>query len=134
VSVEISAPFKGADGFWYRSLPKTDQGGTAYQETVRVCEDCFVIIPNYVDFPRGLVSPESDGDAGGNFAKTRPTTVLDKPGLEHQQKIVCLPCYLRAFQRVYPGARVPKLNADVRGAVRPVEIGTEDTPTILVGE
>ena len=78
---------------------------------IRVCEDCLQPIPPYVDFPVGLVSPESDGDAGGNFAKRRPYSVEGKVGIEALRKAVCLPCYLTAFERVYPGQLKPDLNS-----------------------
>ncbi len=96
--------------------------GTYYMEIVvhggperrDACEDCWKPIPQYVDFRRGLVSPESDGDTGGNFAKTRKTWLATaegpKQGIEHMQKVVCVPCYREAFQRVYPGAELPELS------------------------
>jgi hypothetical protein len=94
----------GADGALYRDIDGT---------VARVCEDCFEPIPRYQDFPQGLVSPESDGDAGGNFAKIRTAQIEDKTGLEHVQKIVCLPCYRAAFARVYPHADPPDLRSIV---------------------
>lgn len=90
------------------------QDGTFSRGGARVCEDCWCLIPRYVDFPSGLVSPESDGDAGGNFAKARKTSVAEKDGVEHLQKVVCLSCYLIAFSRFYPGAESPDLRAEVR--------------------
>jgi hypothetical protein len=89
--------------------------GTYLRGGLRVCEDCWQVIPRYVDFPRGLVSPESDGDHGGNFAKRRPMAVADKMGVEALQKVVCLGCYLAAFDRMYPGAKAPTLRSDVFG-------------------
>lgn len=92
---------------------------------VRVCEDCWQNIPRYVDFPAGLISPESDGD-GGTVPKWRPSTVeTDSPeraaAVEHLWKVVCLPCYLAAFARVYPDAGLPDLRADVIGDGAPVQ-------------
>lgn len=102
--------FQGADGFYYEK-----QG----EKSVRVCEDCWKPIPRYVDFPQGLTSPESDGDAGGNFAKVRmiPIPESDKRGVEHLQKAVCLPCYLLAFNRVYPNAELPEFRDKVIGGI-----------------
>lgn len=86
------------------------QGFYVRADGIRLCEDCWQLIPAYVDFPVGLVSPESDGDAGGNFAKRRPFVVEGKVGVEALRKAVCLPCYLAAFARVYPGAIPPDLS------------------------
>lgn len=103
---------QGPDGGYYRTAT-TPEGVTA---PFRVCEDCWTYVPRYVDFPRGLVSPESDGDGSWNRAKTREVGILDgKIGLEHLQKVVCLPCYRAAFQRVYPGAELPDLRATLMG-------------------
>src|SRR5262245_53616939 len=89
---------QGGDGFYY------DAAG------VRMCEDCWCPIPRYVDHPGGLTSPESDGDRGGNFGKTRKTAVEGKDATEALRKAVCLPCYLNAFSRFYPEAPVPALS------------------------
>lgn len=89
---------QGADGFYYDAVG------------VRVCEDCWRPIPRYVDHLGGLTSPESDGDPGGNFAKFRMTAVEGKAAKEALRKAVCLPCYLAAFQRFYPGAALPALS------------------------
>lgn len=110
----------GGDG--YVTRPIVRDGMTHH---VRVCEDCWRSIPRYVDFPAGLVSPESDG-AGGTVPKWRPGTVeTDSPeraaGVEHLWKVVCLPCYLAAFARVYPEASRPAFSADVIGDGAPVE-------------
>jgi hypothetical protein len=109
----------GADGFFSRTIQRDGQ-----IHYVRVCEDCWRNIPRYVDFPAGLISPESDG-AGGAVPKLRPSTVeTDSPerasAAEHLWKALCLPCYLEAFQRVYPGAVCPELNANVVGDGAPV--------------
>lgn len=90
-----------ADGFYYDTNGK------------RLCEDCWTPIPRYVDFPDGLVSPESDGDAGGNYAKRRPMNVEGKDGIEALRKAVCLPCYIAAFMRVYPSAPLPEFRDQV---------------------
>lgn len=90
-----------ADGFYYTKRGDMD---------VRTCEDCWKPIPRYLDFPQGLTSPESDGDAGGNFAKTRSMGVEGKEGREALRKAVCLPCYNKAFKRTYPGHPLPKLS------------------------
>lgn len=104
--------FQGTDGSVYRNIPNLTSGAI---QAFRVCEDCYQIIPRYIDFPRGLVSPDSDGDRGGNFAKTRITGVGEKSGVEHLQKVVCLDCYLSAFSRWYPDAPPPDLRPDVVG-------------------
>lgn len=110
----------GADGFFTR--PITRDGATHH---VRVCEDCWQNIPRYLDFPAGLISPESDG-GNGVVPKLRPGTVdTDSPlraaAAEHLWKALCLPCYLAAFARVYPEAPVPDLRADVVGDGAPVQ-------------
>ena len=106
------------DGFYYQN----NDG-----KSVRVCEECWQIIPPYVDFPFGLVSPFSDGDHGGTFAKTRKTTVEvgngAKDAIEHLRKCVCLPCYLEEFRRFYPDAPLPELSSDIKGA--PIAIRLE---------
>lgn len=107
---------RAADGFYY-------------VDGTRVCEDCWQPIPRYVDFPNGLVSPESDGDAGGNGAKRRPMNVEGHAGIEALQKAVCLPCYLAAFQRVYPSAALPEFR-DVVLAVPFVPAPELPTPYI----
>jgi hypothetical protein len=111
----------GADGFFTRSIVR--DGGAAQ---VRVCEDCWQSIPRYVEFPAGLISPESDG-AGGVVPKLRPGTVdTESPAraaaAEHLWRVVCLPCYLAAFHRVYPEAALPDLCADVVGDGLPVAV------------
>jgi hypothetical protein len=98
------------DGFWYQVVRRDTTDGTVEMQAVRVCEDCWQTIPRYVDFPEGLTSPESDGDAGGNFAKRRPMNVEGKEGFEALRKAVCLPCYLAAFQRCYPDAAQPEFS------------------------
>lgn len=90
---------QAADGYYYR-------------EGRRVCEDCWQVIPRYVDFPLGLVSPDSDG-MGGNFAKTATLVVEGKEGTWHQAMSVCLPCYLAAFKRWAPDAALPEFNEAV---------------------
>lgn len=121
--VAASAPpsdvIAGADGFFSRTIQR--DGRT---HNVRVCEDCWQNIPRYLEFPAGLVSPESDGDAGA-VPKLRMDTVdTDSPkrrqAAAHLWKAVCVPCYLAAFARVYPGAGLPTLNQAVVGDGRPV--------------
>ena len=104
---------------YYRVEPVPQENGSVMAIHHLVCEDCWKDIPKYVDFPRGLVSPESDGDRAGNFAKHRqvapPHELQNKDAMatEALQKAVCLKCYLKAFQRFYPGIKPPKLRADV---------------------
>lgn len=104
---------------------------------VPICEDCWQEVPRYLDFPKGLVSPESDGDAGGNFAKTRIKAIGPSKdngeaqmGLEHLQKVVCLDCYREAFARVYHGYPFPNLRGDY--TVQKPEVIVEH-PTAVVG-
>lgn len=94
--------------------------GTYYRmsgdRNVMVCEDCWQNIPPYRDFPRGLVSPESE-DPAGNFSKTRRTMLGTdggpRPAIEHLQKVVCLPCYMAAYMRHYgPVAPLPELSQE----------------------
>jgi hypothetical protein len=111
----------GGDGFFYRTI--TRDGAS---HNVRVCEDCWSNIPRYVDFPAGLISPESDGTETA-VAKMRPGTVeTDSPkraaGAEHLWKAVCLPCYIAAFGRVYPEAACPDLRGDVIGDGAPIQL------------
>lgn len=110
----------GGDGYFTRPIVRDGQ-----THHVRVCEDCWLNIPRYVDFPAGLISPESDGE-GGTVPKWRPGTVdTDSPeraaAVEHLWKVVCLPCYVAAFQRVYPEAPRPMFSSDVVGDGAPVE-------------
>lgn len=109
----------GPDGVCVRSTLVQDQSGNPVTIQVRVCEDCWAMIPHYVDFPLGLTSPESDGDAGGNGAKTRLMSIggSGKMGMAHLQKIVCLDCYVKAFRRVYVDAPLPALRPDVVGQI-----------------
>ncbi len=86
------------DGFYY-----TPEGQ-------RLCEDCWTVIPRYVDFPQGLTSPQSDGDSGGNFAKKRKVEVDGKSTTEPLRRAVCLSCYYQAFAIVYPGVTPPALS------------------------
>jgi hypothetical protein len=107
------------DGYFTREILRDGQ-----RVAVRVCEGCWQVIPRYVDFPFGLVSPESDGDAQGQGAKTRRVameTAEPKGGLEHLRIALCVPCYLAAFQRVYPSAALPDLSTDVIGDGAPIE-------------
>lgn len=110
----------GSDGYFSRTISRD---GAVHH--VRVCEDCWQNIPRYVDFPAGLISPESDG-AGGAVPKLRPGTVeTDSPeraaAVEHLWKVICLPCYVAAFRRVYPDAPRPDLRGDVIGDGAPIE-------------
>lgn len=117
---------QGGDGFYYRMTAAGSK---------RVCEDCWEPIPRYVDFPEGLTSPESDGDAGGNFAKWRPASIEGKEGREALRKAVCLPCYFAAFERVYPGADLPELRSDVMAvAVQQKYVPEPEAPLVLVPE
>lgn len=122
--------FPVADGTYARHIVRDGA-----QLAVRVCEDCWRTMPRYVDFPAGLVSPESDGDHQGNFAKTRQTTVGDKLGVEHLRKVVCLDCYYAAFQRFYPGAALPELRADLvgDGHTPPAAVVVEPTAEFQAG-
>jgi len=116
---------QAADGTFYRNVSSVAPDGESVITAYRVCEDCWQIIPPYVDFPRGLVSPDSDGDEGGNFIKSRMVpmeTHTPSMGMEHLQKVVCLPCYLAAFQRRHPGAKLPKLRADVAKVPTPASL------------
>ena len=109
----------GADGFY------TTPDGR------RLCEACWTPIRPYVDFPFGLTSPDSDGDAGGNFAKRRQSAVDGKPGVEALRKAVCLPCYLLIFQQVHPGVPLPILDGTIRQTIPPAE---PDAPLVSVPE
>lgn len=114
----------GADGFFTRTITRDGQ-----THNVRVCEDCWRNIPRYVDFPAGLISPESDG-GGGATPKLRMDTVdTDSPKRRHAAahlwKAVCLPCYAKAFARVYPGSQLQPLNDAVIGDGTPVELPRE---------
>lgn len=83
----------------------------------RVCEDCWTTMPPYRDYALGLTSPESDG-AGGAVPKRKPTTTDTENPLRASaaltiRRVVCVPCYRRAFARVYPGADLPDLSEDL---------------------
>ena len=91
--------------------------GYYYGSDGRYCEDCWRVIPKYVDFNLGLVSPESD-DPKGNAGKWRE---IEMGASEYSRKVrqplrkaVCLDCYLLAFARVYPNAKLPELSRSVR--------------------
>lgn len=119
----------GGDGMFGRTIVRD-----GVEQSVRVCEDCWKTMPRYVDYPQGLISPESDG-AGGAVAKMRPLLVEteDKDrgmSLEHIRKAVCVPCYLAAFSRVYVGAKLPRLSTDVIGDEP--EVVVPDVPGIFV--
>jgi hypothetical protein len=102
------------DMFWYRT-ERTPEGRIS-MTAQRVCEDCWEDIPRYKDFPYGLTSPESDGDAGGNFAKRRASSAEGLSAVEALRKSVCLKCYLKSFRRVYPEANLPKLSKELMSA------------------
>jgi hypothetical protein len=117
----------GADGFFSRTITRDGKS-----HNVRVCESCWQNIPRYVEFPAGLISPESDGD-GGAVPKLRVDTVAtDSPtraqATAHLWKAVCVPCYQAAYARVYPDAGVPWLNEAVVGDGTPVELPKEPEP------
>ena len=115
--------FNPSDGYYYRELD---------QKPLRVCEDCWQVIPRYRDFPQGLISPESDGDAHGNGAKTRRSVVEGKPAVAHLPKAICLPCYVAAFTRVYPTAVCMPLSAELvpTGEAYPALPVTKGTGTL----
>jgi hypothetical protein len=120
----------GGDGFFTRTIQRDGKS-----HNVRVCEDCWQTIPRYVEFPAGLISPESDGTETA-VAKMRPTTVdTDSPDRaaagEHLWKAVCLPCYLAAFTRVYPDVPLPVLNHALIGDGAPVEVPKPPEPEML---
>lgn len=117
--------FRGGNGLYFLHVDGV---------TCAACEDCWQAIPSYVDFPNGLVSPESDGDAGGNFVKRRRFMVEGKVGEWRPGKVVCLPCYLAAFSRVYPHADVPDLSATIRKEVMRVPATTELEACVSVPE
>ena len=118
---------QGADGFFTRTITRDGQ-----THNVRVCEDCWQNIPRYVDYPAGLISPESDGD-GGAEPKLRIDTVETyspnrSKAVAHLWKAVCVPCYIKAFGRVYPGSPLQPLNDAVVGDGTPVELAKEPEP------
>lgn len=113
------------DGKFYRVRIRLSADGSSTSTDTPVCEDCWHEIPRYQLFPRGIVSPESDGDGHGNFVKARSiingTTDAGEPrrSTEALQKVVCLPCYLKAFARVYPKARLPVMDDTLMNGERP---------------
>ena len=119
----------GGDGFFSAELYRD-----GVKQSVRVCEDCWKPIPRHIDFPFGLVSPESDGDKQGNGAKLRPGQIEGKRAVEHLRKAVCLPCYVAAYQRYYPGQTLPKLSADVIGDGTPVAAPVEVEDDLFIHE
>lgn len=117
----------GADGFFSRTITRDGRS-----HNVRVCEGCWQNIPRYLEFPAGLISPDSDGDAG-TVPKLRIDTVAtDNPkraqATAHLWRAVCVPCYLEAFALVYPGAALPVLNDAVVGDGTPIELPKEPEP------
>lgn len=111
------------DGFFYKQVD---------DKQALVCEDCWRIMPRYVDFPQGLTSPESDGDPSGNYAKKRLTAVEGMQAVEPLRRAVCLDCYFEAFQRVYPDATLPELSPLAYQEV--VSAYVEAPPVAYVGE
>lgn len=73
-------------------------------QQVLLCADCEKDMPIYRDAPSGYVSPES--------SEVRLTSIMGLPGVEALEKPVCVECYLKAFQRVYPGEKLPKLSKE----------------------
>ena len=115
---------QGADGFFSRTIQRDGRS-----HNVRVCEGCWQNIPRYIEFPAGLISPESDG-MGDTVPKLRLDTVAtDNPkrsqAAAHLWKAVCLRCYLEAFARVWPGVPAPPLNPAVVGDGSPIELPKE---------
>lgn len=122
--LQVFADETGRAGRFYRAYAPRPEGLVQdpvtgvfrHPMTGRIqCEDCWIDIPPYEDFPTGLVSPEASGDRGGNFIKAQPQAIEGLMGIWHMQKAVCLPCYLAAFRRVYPDAPCPELRSAVRG-------------------
>ena len=103
----------GGDLFWYRDVmtrhPATGELAPAMR---RACEDCWETMPLYVDHPGGLISPESDIEVPTR--KTRAVVVAGLMATEALPKVVCLPCYLAAFQRFYPDAPAPAVSDETR--------------------
>ena len=102
-----------------------------------VCEVCWANMPQYRDFPRGLVSPESD-DPAGNFSKHRktapPIPIASNPdamAIEAVQKTVCVPCYIQAFERRHPGVKPPKLSESLLNENESVERPSESYEAVL---
>jgi hypothetical protein len=91
--------YNPGNSFYYRDV-MTSTG----LQSRKVCEACWTLIPRYVDFPEGLVSPDD--------RKSRMTTVEGKVGRESQPEALCLPCYVEAFARVYPGAALPEFSSE----------------------
>lgn len=92
--------------------------GYFYKDGRRQCEDCWKPIPWYVDFPLGLVSPESSSPHGPTFGKHRmidmAASEYSRQTCEPLRKAVCLDCYNLAFKRCYPGVELPELSRMVR--------------------
>lgn len=105
------------DGAYYLVVEDLAADGSKTIRNVRVCEECWQVMPRYYDFPNGLVSPDTDGDANGNGAKFKIAPYGENKEARYPlQRIVCLACYQKAFARVYPGAPLPDLNPAHRGA------------------
>ncbi len=121
------------DGLFYREQHATMPDGSVQTSHLRVCEDCWQLIPRYMDAPNGWVSLDSDGDRNGNFPKHRKifNGVKDngepRESTEAVQKLVCLPCYLYGFARWYPGIRLPPLNDAVHQSAAPLPV----VPSVL---
>ena len=97
-----------SDSYYYREILTTT--GLA---SIRVCEDCWIPIPRYRDFPGGLISPESDGDREQHGAKTHGLYIEGKPCRGVSPKAVCVSCYQAAFARMYPEAELAPLSEDL---------------------
>lgn len=115
---------RGGTGFYYRTIDGV---------TSLVCEDCWKLMPQYRHFPSGLISPESDGDEGGNYIKRRRTLIEGKMGDWRPGKAVCVECYQAAFQRVYPGAALAEFDCELINAPR-ASVPTTLAPYVYVPE
>jgi hypothetical protein len=94
----MEKPKMSGDGFYYTADGR------------KLCEECWHVIPRYVDFPQGLTSPESEIDASGSYAKKRMTSIEGKPAVEPLRKAVCLACYFKLFEATNPGVELPELS------------------------
>ena len=121
---------QGPDGFYFREVARVAEDGTVTLIPTRVCEDCWEVIPKYVDFPRGIVSPELETDM--RYVKRKWVAIGNTEAWQPLAKAVCLPCYIAAYQRVYPEGIVPTLNTAI---VEQLEVYTpEPDKFVFLGE
>ncbi len=91
------AVYQPATGQWQRPVQRLNAEGQPITQLRVCCEECWEIMPNYVEAPSGYVSPDSN-------VKLRTTMTDGHASVEAIEKCVCYDCFLIVYARVTPAS------------------------------